>query len=127
MFLSEITTSDQLMLALARLRYRKFGLDDDCTTEDVIATGVYSFSEMTCPCCSTKHRQLVVMPPDSENPGDVGIGAALGDDGEITGWCFWEAYVGNAVQMDPKVVELERIGPASDAWFDQFLGDQESN
>ena len=120
MKLSEIATSDQLVLALAAQGFRKVDDQSQPTSEEALARerqGFFAFEQNKCPCCSAEFRFISVMPTGTEHGTDAGIDVTVNDDGTLGGWSFWESYAGTHHELDSTQVELEQIGPAVDAWY----------
>jgi hypothetical protein len=117
MKLSELTTPDQAVLALARQGYRK--VEDKFLSDDLLqggAQGVFEYELNTCPHCSTVFRCISVIPSNTKHGTDAGIGVRIQDDETLAGWCFWECYAGTTKVLIPTEVELDQLGPAIDAW-----------
>jgi hypothetical protein len=115
MKLSELTTSDQLVMALARQGY---GVVTPIEKPQNPAAGIYALHEYACECCGQQNRVVTIIPPEHMEEGDAGLCAVLDKDDSIGHWHFWECWAGTTPKLDPATVELDRIGPAVNACFD---------
>ena len=109
MLLSEITTSDQLVLALARQGYSAVTPTEKPQNP---AGGIYALHEFTCECCGEHCKSVTVIPPELMEEANAGLNARLDQNGGISHWHFWECYAGTTPELDPATVEIDQIGPA---------------
>jgi len=122
MFLSEITTIDQLMLALARQGYGKVSAHE---RPEYPLNGIYALQEFTCACCGEHNTSVTIIPPGFLEHGDACLDAYINQDGTIDRWQFWTCFDDTIHRLDPATVEVGQIGPAIDDWLTRI--EQEAN
>jgi hypothetical protein len=113
--LGDITTSDQLILALAELGYRK--------VESEPKPGCYRYSNTWQPCrlesggrAVVHHHEVEICPTGQGHGSDAGIGALLDDSNRIRRWLLIESYAGTTRDLPPST-RLDELGAAIEQWM----------
>lgn len=122
MKLSDITTADQLIFALAYAGYRKEqpanGPIQDPEPGPFYVYGYWA-AEVPVP-------EISIYPQQLDHANDLFLSAVIGKTGQIDHWELNECYVGSNAEFDPVGVTTapESIGGLLQNWIESLCGSQ---